>query len=127
MVCGCHCPSLHLLIQREEYEILGRSPKRALGSSWCAASALCVSSKLRSVVAVQFLVVLGGAHRGTGLVSGVGRCILVDMHWLFDICRNGCGTFTCGENEGERKKERNKGGYYSFTRVLKFVPKAPRG
>jgi hypothetical protein len=102
MACGFHSPSLHLLIRREAYEILGRSPERALDSSWCAASALCISSKLGSVVSVQFLVILGGAHRGPGLESGDSRRILVDMHLLRDICLSGCGMFTCSEKETDQ-------------------------
>jgi hypothetical protein len=85
MACEFHCPSLHLLIRREAYEILGRLSTRALESSWCAASALCISSKLRLVVSVQFLVVLGGAHRVTSFDREGIRVDCFDMDFLHGI------------------------------------------
>lgn len=103
MVYEIHSPSPHLLMG-QEYEILGQLSRRALDSSWCAASSLSIRSNLRSVVSVQFLVILRSAHLGLEMKEKSTVTVCFDMH-LLDSCYGLLEMIHQWCEEGRRKKE----------------------
>ena len=91
----------------EEYGSLGQSSMQAVGYSWCSATPFGIRPILGTIVAIQFLEVILGAHLVLEDEGKDVRVVSFDMH-LLDGCRGRYCAVTGGV-ERKRAKRRKLG------------------